>query len=256
MTLKRATALAKSRGFRLVHGIVDSMWLKRPDATVEEFREVCEEMAREIELPLSFAGRYRWIVFLSSKVDPRVAVLNRYYGVYEDGTVKARGIELRRHDTPGIVRKCQADMLGVLVRARDSCEFRALIPEALRVLKRYDALVRSGGVPVEDLVIEKNLSKDLGEYSNLVPQAIAARRLAREGGRVHAGQRISFVLTRERAGVVEGGALPVELVEGNVVYDGEKYRELLISSAENLLLPFGYDRETLRKLLAGQELLL
>ncbi len=102
-------------------------------------------------------------------------------------------------------------------------------------------------------MIEKNLSKDPGEYSNLVPQAIAARRLAREGGRVHAGQRISFVLTRERAGVTEGGALPVELVEENVVYDGEKYRELLISSAENLLLPFGYDRETLRRFLLGQE---
>jgi len=47
----------------------------------------------------------------------------------------------------------------------------------------------------------------------------------------------------------------VELVEGNIVCDREKYRELLISSAENLLLPFGYDRETLRKLVSGQELL-
>ena len=239
--------LAAARGFQLIHGIVDSVWLRKPGATVEEYRGACEEMAGELELPLSFEGRYRWIVFLNSKVDPRVGVLNRYYGVYEDGTVKARGIEPRRHDTPGIVRKCQEDMLGVLARAENSSQFKALIPEALKTLKRYEMEVRRGSVPMDDLVIAKNLSKDPGEYAHRVPQAVAASWLVRGGERVHAGQRVGYILTRKRLGEPESYAVPVELVDENVLYDPEKYVGLLYSSAANILLPFGYDLETLRR---------
>ena len=47
----------------------------------------------------------------------------------------------------------------------------------LAVMKRYVSLLRTGHVPVEELVIEKRLS----EYTNLVPQAIAAQHLVKEG---------------------------------------------------------------------------
>ena len=240
-------SLAEARGFKLIHGIVDSVWLKKPGASADEFREVCREMGGELQLPLGFEGLYRWVVFLNSKVDPRVSVLNRYYGVFEDGTLKVRGIELRRHDAPGIVRKCQAEMLGVLGQARDSVEFRALIPEALGVLGNYRRMLVDGNVPVEDLLVEKVLGKNLGEYASLVPQAVAAGHLAREGGSVHAGQSIRFILARGGFGGGGNGAVPLELVDGDVVCDWGKYWELVLSSASNILLPFGYDRETLRR---------
>ena len=43
-------------------------------------------------------------------------VPNRYFGVFEDGAVKARGIELRRHDTPPFVAGAQAVVLAYLAR--------------------------------------------------------------------------------------------------------------------------------------------
>lgn len=89
--LKKAVAIAESRGFKLVHGIVDSMWLKKPNATEEEYQRVCERTEEKLE----------------------------------DGTLKVRGIDLRRHDTPEIVRKCQADLLPILSHAHNSDEFRA-----------------------------------------------------------------------------------------------------------------------------------
>jgi DNA polymerase elongation subunit (family B) len=45
-----------------------------------------------MKIPLSFEGRYRWIVFLPSKVHPGVGVLNRYYGAMENGKIKVRGL--------------------------------------------------------------------------------------------------------------------------------------------------------------------
>ena len=247
--LKQAVAIAEAHGFQLVHGIVDSMWLRKPSATAEEYEELCSEISRELNLPISFEGIYKWVVFLNSKIDPRVPVLNRYYGIFQDGTLKVRGIDLRRHDTPGIVRQCQEEMLGVFSEANNSSEFKLLIPKALKVLERYAILLRKRKVPLEDLVIEKNLSKDPGEYTHKVPQAIAARHLVKEGGTVHAGQRVNYILTHDWAGVPEKLALPPELADENTVYDSERYIDLLCSSATNLLLPMGHTTKSLRSML-------
>src|SRR2546425_247987 len=247
--LKQAVAIAEAHGFQLVHGIVDSMWLRKPSATAEEYEELCSEISRELNLPISFEGIYKWVVFLNSKIDPRVPVLNRYYGSFQDGTLKVRGIDLRRHDTPGIVRQCQEEMLQVFSKANNSSEFKLLIPKALNVLERYAILLRKRNVPLEDLAIEKNLSKDPGEYTHKVPQAIAAQHLVKEGGTVHAGQRVNYILTHDWAGTPERLALPPELADENTVYDSERYIDLLCSSATNLLLPMGYTTKSLRSML-------
>ncbi len=175
-------------------------------------------------------------------------MLNRYYGVFEDGTLKVRGIDLRRHDTPEIVRKCQKDMLDVLAQARNSREFIEHVPKALAVMRTYVSALRTHKIPTEELVVEKRLSKMPNEYSNLVPQAIAARHLLKEGGTVHAGQSVSFMITRNESKIPENRTLPAELIDSTTSYDAESYVDLVLSSAMNLLLPFNYDLKSLRKL--------
>jgi len=240
--LREAAALAETRGFTLVHGIVDSFWLRKKEATRGEYEDLCKEIRDKLRLPVSFEGVYRWIVFLSSKTDSKVGVLNRYYGIFEDGKLKVRGIDLRRHDTPDIVRQCQSDMLEIFIKARDSNEFRLLIPSALKVLEKFVGLLRDGSVPLENLVIVRNLSKNPDEYTHQVPQAIAARQLVAQGGSVHAGQQVSYILTRDQTRT----AVPPEIVDEGTVYDSERYVDLLCSSAANLLLPLGYDTKYLR----------
>jgi DNA polymerase elongation subunit (family B) len=95
-----AAQIAESQGFMVMHGIVDSLWLKKENATIPDYTALCNEISRKIGVPLNFEGRYKWIVFLPSKVHPRIGVLNRYYGVMENGKIKVRGIEVRRRDTP------------------------------------------------------------------------------------------------------------------------------------------------------------
>src|SRR5438552_8959086 len=240
--LREAAALAEARGFTIVNGIVDSFWLRKKEATRGEYEALCREIRDKLRLPVSFEGVYRWIVFLSSKTDSKVGVLNRYYGIFEDGKLKVRGIDLRRHDTPDIVRQCQSDMLEIFIKARNSNEFRLLIPSALKVLEKFVCLLRDGSVPLENLVIVRNLSKNPDEYTHQVPQAIAARHLVAQGGSVHAGQQVSYILTSDRTRT----AVPPEIVDESTVYDSERYVDLLCSSAANLLLPLGYDTKYLR----------
>jgi DNA polymerase elongation subunit (family B) len=245
--LKKATAIAEAQGFKLVHGIVDSMWLQKKDATDSEYQELRKQIEQKLHLPISFEGRYKWIVFLNSRVDPRIPVLNRYYGVFSNGKLKVRGIDLRRHDTAEIIRKCQSDMLSVLSQANNSHEFRTLIPKALAVMKHYVLLLRTGTVPTGQLIITKRVSKAPEEYSNLVEQAIAATHLVNEGGSIHAGQTVNYVITHNKSRISQNRSLPAEFVDGSTHYDSERYVELLLSSATNLLLPFQADIEALRR---------
>lgn len=247
--MKKATAIAEAQGFKLVHGIVDSMWLQKKDATNNEYQELCKQIEQELDLPISFEGRYKWIVFLNSRVDPRIPVLNRYYGVFSNGKLKVRGIDLRRRDTAEIIRKCQSDMLAVLSQANNSHEFQILIPKVLAAMKHYVMLLRTGRVPTGDLIIKKRLSKAPEEYSNLVEQAIAAVHLVREGESIHAGQSINYLITNSKSRISENRALPAELIDENTQYDPERYVELLLSSTTNLLLPLGYDAKSLKEVL-------
>jgi DNA polymerase elongation subunit (family B) len=140
-------------------------------------------------------------------------------------------------------------MLEIFIKARDSNEFRLLIPQALNVLEKFVGLLRDGSVPLEDLVIVRNLSKNPDEYTHQVPQAIAARHLVAQGGSVHAGQQVSYILTSDRTRT----AVPPEVVDEGTVYDSERYVDLLCSSTANLLLPLGYDAKYLRNVFKRTE---
>jgi DNA polymerase-2 len=223
------------------------MWLKKPGATPREYENLCHEIEDQLHLPIGFEGVYKWIVFLNSHTNPHLPVLNRYYGTFQDSKLKLRGIDLRRHDTPGLIRRCQSDVLALLAHAENSEEFKALLPEALTIVKSYISLIQDGSLPIEELTIEKRLSKNLNEYRNMVPQAIAAGHFNREGGEVHAGQSFSYVVTYNKSRITQNRALPVELVGANCPVDSEWYIDLLLASAANLLLPFGYTPRILKE---------
>jgi DNA polymerase-2 len=248
--LKKAVAIAESKGFRLIHGIVDSMWLEKPGATTEEYEMLCQEIQAQLDFPIGFEGIYKWIVFLNSHTNPRIPVLNRYYGVFRDGGLKLRGIELRKHDTPEILSRCQMDMLNLFKQAKNAEEFIARIPDVLAIAKSYITLIRNGAVPVKELTIEKRLSKNPDEYRNMVPQAVAAQHLNREGSEVHAGQALNYVVTYNKARIPQNRALPAELVAENYPVDSEWYSDLLLSSTANLLLPFGYTKQALKRVIS------
>jgi len=247
--LQKASVIAESRGFQIIHGIVDSLWLRKGSASDKEYSDLCSEIQAKLGLPISFEGIYKWIVFLNSRTDSRVPVLNRYYGVFRDGKMKTRGIDLRRHDTAGVVRDCQGEILNLLSHASNSTEFRELIPQALEITREYIRMIRTGQVPAEKLVLEKRLSKSPGEYRSLSHQAIAAQQLHREGRYVHAGQNIRYIVTADRAEVKSKRAVAYELFEAPLGYDAEEYVKLVITSFVNLLLPLGYDASRVKEIL-------
>jgi DNA polymerase, archaea type len=91
--------IAEDMNFDVLHGIVDSIWVKKDNATKKSYSKLKETIEKETEFDISFEGVYKWIAFLPSEINSHLPVLNKYFGVFEDGTIKTRGIEGRRHDT-------------------------------------------------------------------------------------------------------------------------------------------------------------
>jgi DNA polymerase elongation subunit (family B) len=239
-----ACNIAESLGFQVLHGIVDSLWVKGRGDT----DKMCEAISESIGIPILLEGHYRWIVFLPNK-GSGVGALNRYYGVFDDGEVKVRGIELRRADTPNYFRRVQEAAVAALAPARDANEFLEHVPGALEVLKGFGEEVLSGGVDPRELVFVNRISQDLSEYRHFSNQVAALKQLKERGFTVRPGQSVRYIITdggsmdwRERVEVAE-------FVTEATAYDREKYFEYLCRCGESLLLPFGYALERLMTLL-------
>ena len=241
--LLESMRIAEENGFSVVHGIVDSLWLKGHGATERDYASLCLELKRRTGFDIAFEGIYRWIAFLPSKADPMVPVLNRYFGVFRSGELKIRGVEIRRRDTPTLVAKCQHDMIVALSKGENLKEARALVPEAIIVLRKYIGAVRDGLIPVDALTIERHVSKSYEDYKNQTPQTSALRRLRDEGFDLKPGQAVRYLVSSEK----NRDAIPQELIQEAEPYDADFYVKLLIRAAHNVLEVFGWTEEAIRR---------
>ena len=154
--LLKAIRIAEENEFKVIHGIVDSLWVRREDADDQDYLELAKKIEDEVGLPINYEGRYRWITFLPSRTHPSRPANNRYFGVFMDGRLKYRGIEARRRDVPPIVRKMQLEILGKLAEAKDPEQLREKAVEAIEIYREYARRLILGDVSIEDLAITKS----------------------------------------------------------------------------------------------------
>jgi DNA polymerase elongation subunit (family B) len=245
--LLRAKEVAESRGFRMLHALVDSMWLQRPGATRADYEVLAQAVTGATSLPIFVEGTYRWIGFLPSKTHRGVGVPNRYMGVFDNDTTKVRGIEVRRSDMPALVVQMQEQMLRRMFRYPTLANVRTALPEILGILE--DALIRlrAGDVEAADLVITNTLSQEVSEYRHNTVQAITARTLDRHGVQLHPGEAVQFVIMNAGAKVPEDRVRPYALLGTDWNYDTETYATLLLRAAATILELFGYSETRLRQ---------
>jgi len=248
----KAVHIAEDQGFEVIHGIVDSLWVKKQGAAIEDYQSLCKVITKEIGVPINFEGRYKWVIFLPSKMHPRVSVLNRYFGVMENGKVKARGVEVRRRDTPGFIFNAQTQMINTLATANNSAEVYRKIPEVLNVVKTYRQQLFNGEIPVSDLIITKHMSKQANNYKQHVSQVIAAQQLCKQGVEIHAGNSVQFLFTNAEHKRYERRVKAMQLIEKDANLDTKKYLLLLYAASANLLSFSGYNTKKVYDAVKGE----
>ena len=235
-TLLVAKEIAEDRGYEILHALVDSLYVQRAGATRGDYEALNAEIAARTKLPLAIEAIYRYVVFLPSRQFADVPVPNRFFAVAEDGALKVRGLELRRHDTPPLVARMQQEVLEILAEAHDFPGYLAKLEEAREILRRCEESVADGSVAIEDLIVSKRLTREPREYSKANQTAIAAQQLFGSGVRLRPGQTVEYIITDSDNRVPNDRVRAYALWDGWFGYDRRKYTEFLHDAFDPLAL--------------------
>jgi DNA polymerase-2 len=172
-------------------------------------------------------------------------VPNRYFGVFQDGSLKIRGIDARRRDTPPFINQAQMQVLELLKQHPNP---EQALPAVLQHLRMCMRQLQDYNVPLEDLLVKKRLGRDLTAYRTLPASARAALQLEEIGKTLSPGQRVVFLYMLGKPGVHawDLGTRP-DIHRIDVAY----YQELLLRAASTILQPW-IKNETLLKNLIFQ----
>ncbi len=233
-TLLVAKEMAEDRGYEILHALVDSLYVRKAGATRADYESLTEEIAARTGLPLAIEAIYRYVVFMPSRQFEDVPVPNRFFAVAEDGALKVRGLELRRHDTPPLVARMQREVLAILAEAHDFAGYTAKLAEAREIVRQYQESVADGSVAIEDLIVSKRLTREPREYQKANQIAIAAQQLFGSGVRLRPGQTVEYIITDAGNRVPNDRVRAYALWDGWFGYDRRKYAELLREAFEPL----------------------
>ena len=231
-TLLVAKEIAENHGFELLHALVDSLYVWKEHAGREDYEHLAREIEQQTRLPLAIEAIYRYVVFLPSKRFNDIPVPNRFFAVSENGELKIRGIECRRHDTPPLVSKMQHEVLAILSEAYDYESYLKKLLDARTVFRRYEESLADVSAAIEDLIVSKRITRSPRDYQKAGSTAIAAQQLFGSGVKLRPGQNIEYVITDSQSQVPNDRVRAYALWEGWHGYDRKKYRSMLLEAFE------------------------
>lgn len=238
-----AKEAAEDMGYQVIHMYVDGLWVAHPYKTnPDDIDPLLVEIQKRTGLPIALDGIFKWVVFVGSRGNRSRPVANRYFGVFQNGKIKVRGIDARRHDCTPFVGQSQLAVIKLLANRDDPVD---ALPEAVKYIKHRIEALQQGDIPLEDLIVKQRLSRQLETYRSPSPAARAAMQLADIGKEVRPGQKVAFIHTLGKPGVIAWD-LPGKPDPRTV--DIERYKSLLLRAAGIVLETWGLDEAKLRDL--------
>ncbi|MHA1895717.1 MAG: DNA polymerase domain-containing protein [Candidatus Helarchaeota archaeon] len=238
LLLRAAEIASEKYGLNILHGIVDSLWVKnKEDADENLFKNYCEDVERATKISMNYEGNYKFIIFLPTQANQNIPTLNHYWGVYKNGKKKIRGLEVRRRDAPIFIKRAQNEMIDYFAtHAKNKEDFMRLIPRVRkRILNKYIQKIIDGDYDPRELLITTRLTRFFDQYKNSSRQAIAAKQLYELGVKVNPGQSVKYLITDAKNGNSANRVRVEQLVAESSSCDKKEYIKLLKRAFRNLI---------------------
>jgi DNA polymerase elongation subunit (family B) len=239
---------AEKANYEILHGIIDSLWVKQKKPGVTPLK-LARKISKETGIKVDVEATYKWIVFLPNKQAKEIGALNRYYGMFKNGEIKTRGIEQRQQSTPPFFKKTQIDVIKQLCKAENTQEFKEIIPKAMDVTFNAACMLIDKKVKPSDLVFITRVTKNPLEYkvNNVVKSALL--QLQKLDIHLKPGQSIQYLIKNEKSREPNKRVCIMDLITKNTEYDTGFYLRYLARCTESLLNPFGYTQENIEEIL-------
>jgi len=220
--LAEAIAVAHENGFEMIHGIVDSLWI-RGSGSIER---VVSEISRRTRIDIVVSGHYHWIAFLPER--DGTGSPSRYIGLDTSGKYKIRGLMIRRSDVPDLCKAFQMDALRVLSSCTDT---RCILEKRREIMDLENYYLRNiRHFPRSYFMVSRKITRRPDEYhvKNLTRSALD---LCRDAEELSPGQMISYYVVDEKRKIVD--------TDGENGIDYGYYRRCLTRALEEINFLFG-----------------
>ncbi|MFW5935248.1 MAG: type B DNA-directed DNA polymerase [Halolamina sp.] len=248
--LLTAKARLEAGGWKVLHGIVDSIWVTaREGVDQRPLAEIATEITDAVGITLEHEGAFEWVAFCPRR-DGQGGALTKYFGRRRgsggdgDDPYKVRGIACRQRSTPAWIASVQRSLLETFDERRDT-------DAVIDALAGHLAVLTAGDVPTTDLLVRNRASKAAEAYTHRTRTVAALERAESLGFEYAPGEDVSYVVRDDDRDGIDRVWLASE-VTADSDYDAGFYRDLAIRAAVDVLGPLGWTDAAVRDALAGE----
>ncbi|MDZ4724815.1 MAG: DNA polymerase domain-containing protein [Leptospira sp.] len=222
----------------VLHMITDSLFVSGyGDEKINQIDilALCQKISDQTKIELKIEGEYLWLFFPASKQDPKIGVVNRYFGKFKNGKLKLRGIFCRRKDIPEFIKEFQHDLLTLFQTCDSVSELKKKHSEYQTLFYKYDAILEKNEVPFNKLLLKRTISKELDEYKVNSSSRQSVSQLKDLNIDINPGEKIKYLVIYNKYGAKE--YLSEEALLGKTLIPKlyiPFYRELLIKAFEEV----------------------
>jgi DNA polymerase elongation subunit (family B) len=223
---------ARAEGYLVVYSDTDSVFLTLQGKTPQDAKNFVEEINKDLPglMELELESFYPAGIFVSTK-SSEAGAKKKYALINPKGLLKIVGFETVRRNWSPIAREAQKNVLGLLLREKK--------PEsALQYLRTIVEDLKQNKVPLAMVVINAQLSKDIGEYESAGPHVAAAQRRIDRGEPISPGELIQYVVVKGKGRISDKVRLPEEITQQD--YDADYYvNNQILPGVEKIFEVFG-----------------
>src|SRR2546427_9498018 len=215
-TINRAISLAKSLGLTVFYGDTDSLFVNYDEKLVQSFQA---EIEHQLGLEINLSEVYKRILFTEAK--------KKYSGLRTDGQIDVVGLEAVRGDWSNLAREVQNTVLRMVLEDAKPARAAAYV-------KNLTSDVRSKNLPLSAYVIWKTLTKPVADYEVNAPHVEAAKKMAKEGWSVTAGDKVGFVITKKPGKLYQKAEPHYRVSTDDIDYDYYVHNQIVPAAARIL----------------------
>jgi len=215
-TINRAISLAKNLGLTVFYGDTDSLFLNNDEELVQKFQA---EIDRQLGLEINLSEVYKRILFTEAK--------KKYAGLRTDGQIDVIGLEAVRGDWSNLARDVQNTVLRMVLEDASATRAAGYVQHLTRNLK-------SKRLPLSSFIVWKSLTKPVEAYEVNAPHVEVAKKMAKDGWPVTAGDKVGFVITKRPGKLYQKAEPHYKVTIEDVDYDYYVQNQIVPAAARIL----------------------
>lgn len=232
--IQKVIGLAKKQGFNVIYSDTDSVFLTLGSKSRNDLTKFSESVNMELSglMELDYEGFYKRGIFVPAK-EKEVGAKKKYALLSENNVMKIRGFESVRRNISVIARETQRKILNIILKENN-------VKKAFDYFKDVITKLRNKEIPLEKVLIQTQLQKNLEDYGQISSHVAVAKRLKEQGINVRAGSIITYLIVEGKEKIRDRARLLQE-VKGKD-YDADYYiNNQVVPAVEKIFNVFGFD---------------